>query len=201
MKPDTFKGFVVGLILGLLLGVFVARPWIIDAVADRAIQKMTIEPTEEIPDEVQSVKPPAKLKMKLLVEPVQLSTADKYCLAKNIYHEAGVEEWDGKIAVGQVTMQRIGKRNWGDTVCEVVYKRKQFSWTNDAALRKEVPKGPLWEESKRAARAVIKGERVPELTASLFYHAEYISDPAWASADYKVAQLGQHIFYTNDRKK
>lgn len=137
-----------------------------------------------------------------LLEPaLQLPEREVDCLAKNIFFEAGVEGWDGKIGVGQVTLNRVNSKRWDGTICEVVYARKQFSWTNSKKLLAEVPRGPLWEASRKAARDLVSGIRLPELKQALFYHTDYIETPAWASPKFMLAQVGQHLYYHTDVKR
>ena len=122
--------------------------------------------------------------------------ADEECLAKNIYHEAGVEPRLGKFAVAQVTLNRLKEGRWGKNICSVVYAKSQFSWTLYKKKRHETPRGPLWEQSKDVAHAVLaKGYRVSGLEQSTYYHAEYIREPMWARSVVKIQQIGQHVFY------
>jgi spore germination cell wall hydrolase CwlJ-like protein len=117
------------------------------------------------------------------------------CLAKNIYHEAGVEPIEGKFAVAQVTLNRLKKGRWGDDICSVVHAKSQFSWTLSKRKLNEQPKGELWNESQQVARIVLdKGVRVPSLAQSTFYHADYVK-PLWSKSVVKIKQVGQHIFY------
>jgi spore germination cell wall hydrolase CwlJ-like protein len=130
---------------------------------------------------------------------VKLSSADYQCLLKNVYYEAGVENRVGKIAVAQVTLNRVRSANYPDTICDVVMQPSQFSWANNRDRRWTHPTGPKWETSKRIARQVIKeGYRVPALQAAVFYHADYVS-PAWKDSNAVIAQVGTHIFYTSAR--
>ena len=62
-------------------------------------------------------------------ERLRYSTAEEDCLARNIYHEAGVEPTVGKYAVAQVTLNRLKDGRWGRDICSVVYSKAQFSWT------------------------------------------------------------------------
>ena len=58
------------------------------------------------------------------------------CLAINIYREAGYEPFEGKVAVAQVTMNRVLHEEFPSDVCQVVYQKNifyqrlvcQFSW-------------------------------------------------------------------------
>ena len=126
---------------------------------------------------------------------VALSAKELDCLAKNIYYEAGVEDRAGKIAVAQVTLNRLREGRWGNNVCSVVYAKAQFSWTLDKKKRNQVPQGLLWEQSRAVALEFQRGTRVKGLEDSTHYHADYIRDPNWAKAKQVAKQIGQHIFY------
>jgi spore germination cell wall hydrolase CwlJ-like protein len=124
---------------------------------------------------------------------------DLFCLAKNIFHEAGVEDELGMFAVAQVTINRVRNPDYPDNICDVVMQPAQFSWANDRTRRWTHPTGPKWELSKQIARKVIKeGYRVPALQAAVFYHADYVS-PDWKDPNAVIAQVGTHIFYTTAR--
>lgn len=124
---------------------------------------------------------------------------DLFCLAKNIFHEAGVEDELGMFAVAQVTINRVRNANYPNTICDVVMQPQQFSWTNDRDRRWTHPTGAKWETAKRVARQVIKeGYRVPALQSAMFYHADY-SKPNWRDPSAVVAQVGTHIFYASAR--
>jgi len=126
---------------------------------------------------------------------------DLFCLAKNIFHEAGVEDLIGKYAVAQVTLNRVDNRRYPNTICDVVMQPYQFSWANDRSQRWTHPRGPLWEQSKAVAELVLKqGHRLQGLEAANYYHADYVS-PRWASDDYKITQLGTHVFYAQAARR
>jgi spore germination cell wall hydrolase CwlJ-like protein len=126
---------------------------------------------------------------------IKLSNDDYDCLARNIYFESGVESIEGKIAVAQVTFNRLNTGRWGNTVCKVVYAKSQFSWTLDKRKLAEKPKGPLWDESLKAANKYLNGTRIVTLDTSTHYHAEWISAPKWTQIKNPVDKIGQHIFY------
>jgi N-acetylmuramoyl-L-alanine amidase len=124
---------------------------------------------------------------------IKLTKKDLRCLELNIYYEAGIEDEFGKIAVAQVTYNRLKAKRWGNTICKVVYSPHQFSWTKQ---KKKPPKGELWEDSKKAAKAFVNGLRINGLSDSMYYHATWMdSAPAWAAHKIKVHEIGQHIFY------
>ena len=137
-------------------------------------------------DKIVTYRTPVKLKV---------SQKDLHCLAKNIFHEAGVEDRAGKLAVAQVTLNRLRTKRWGETICEVVYAKAQFSWTLEKKKRWAQPKGKLWEESVAVAEEFVSGQRVKGIEKSKFYHTDYIRQPYWAKNMIEVKQIGQHIFY------
>jgi len=130
---------------------------------------------------------------------IQHKDIDVFCMAKNIFHEAGVEDRLGKYAVAQVTLNRMRSTRYPNDICHVVMDPFQFSWANDRSIRWTRPRGPLWEESRRIAEDVVRnGARVKGLESALFYHADYV-DPRWRKPEAKIAKVGTHIFYASAR--
>ncbi len=128
--------------------------------------------------------------------PIKISQNEFECLARNIFYEAGVEPWEGKIAVAQVTYNRLGMRKSWDNICKVVYAKAQFSWTLDKNKKYGKPSGPLWRESLQAAKDFVDGIRLPELEGSDHYYQPYlINKPTWAHSMERVVQIGRHAFY------
>lgn len=123
------------------------------------------------------------------------------CLAKNIYHEAGNEPFEGKVAVAQVTMNRAGSGKFPEDVCGVIYQKNafyerilcQFSWVCDRAVAMRPINKAAYNESYEVAKKVLlEGFRLPSLNNAMYYHADYIN-PGWNKV--KIAQIGHHIFY------
>jgi spore germination cell wall hydrolase CwlJ-like protein len=123
------------------------------------------------------------------------------CLALNIYREAGHESFEGKVAVAQVTMNRVAHPDFPKDVCGVVYQKNvvmervvcQFSWYCDSTHRNR-PKNPeAYQESYEVAKKVLlEGFRLDILKEALYYHANYVN-PRW-NLD-KIGSIGAHIFY------
>lgn len=125
-------------------------------------------------------------------EKITITQRDFECLARNIYYEAGVEDYVGKIAVAQVTWNRVQNGRWGKTICRVVYAKKQFSWTHQ---NKPEPKGKLWRASREAAEDFVNGVRHHAVQGSKYYHATWIRAPRWTEPMTELATIGQHRFY------
>lgn len=123
------------------------------------------------------------------------------CLSKNIYYEAGSEPFEGKVAVAQVTMNRVASGRFPGDVCQTIYQKNviyekvicQFSWACDRNSGSRPPNNPNYRESEEVAKKVLLEEfRLPALKEAMFYHADYIN-PGWNKQ--KVAKIGHHIFY------
>ena len=123
------------------------------------------------------------------------------CLAKNIYHEAGSEPFEGKVAVAQVTLNRTNSGKFPGDVCKTIYQKNifyekvvcQFSWTCDRDVAFKPTNRANYNESMIAAQKVLLEDyRLPSLKNALFYHADYIN-PNWGKKP--IAHIGRHIFY------
>lgn len=124
------------------------------------------------------------------------------CLAKNIYHEAGSEPFEGKVAVAQVTMNRTQSGQFPNDVCKTIYQKNviyekvicQFSWACDRALVDgKISNSANYQESMAVAEKVLLEDfRLPGLKEAMYYHADYV-DPHWNRT--RVAKIGHHIFY------
>ena len=183
---------VVAFVLGISLGLMYVTSQ--SNTTPTAPQAAAPIPEAEIKSDVR-VEKPKFLSIVDTKERLNYSNTDLFCMAKNIYHEAGHEPVVGRYAVAQVTLNRMENEQYPDTVCGVVLQNKQFSWANNHGRRWTTPSGPAWEASKRIAEDVIVGgKRVYGLDNALFYHATYVR-PSWARAKKKLTRIGAHIFY------
>lgn len=122
------------------------------------------------------------------------------CLAKNIYYESGTESYEGKLAVAQVTMNRVNSGMFASDVCSVVYQRTdrtcQFSWT--CMKVSDTRDKYMWEESLLVAKKALTQPYLHDTIAksnALYYHAVYVN-PGWKK-NKVVTKIGNHIFYAN----
>jgi spore germination cell wall hydrolase CwlJ-like protein len=123
------------------------------------------------------------------------------CLARNIYHEAGYEPFEGKVAVAQVTINRTENGAFPSDICRVVYQKNvvyekvlcQFSWYCDqAALKKPLNKAVYTESMEVAKKVLLEGFRIDAVKNALYYHADYIN-PGWGKKP--ITKIGHHVFY------
>lgn len=123
---------------------------------------------------------------------VKATKSELLCLAKNIYYEARGEPVQGKIAVAQVTLNRVTHRTEFDaSICQVVYAKQQFSWTHE---RHREPRGDAWLEAQALARAVILGTAYLPNFKALYFHNLTVK-PKWNKTKKLVTRIGNHIFY------
>lgn len=123
------------------------------------------------------------------------------CLTENIYYEASGEPVAGKIAVAQLTLNRVesSKRSkrFKDSICKVVYQGSEFSWVADKPRKLVNINKHVYNESREVAKKVLfEGERLSMINKPnvLYYHAEYVK-PSWASEFKLVGKIGKHLYY------
>lgn len=115
------------------------------------------------------------------------------CMALNIYHEARGESREGQIAVGHVTLNRVKSKKYPDTICEVVYQNKQFSWTHD-----RIPDRPRdiknYNRIKRLSYEILQGLHKDPTSGSTYFHTKKVN-PWWSRSVKRTRIIGNHIFY------
>jgi spore germination cell wall hydrolase CwlJ-like protein len=118
---------------------------------------------------------------------IDLPPAEVRCLEAAIHHEARGESYAGKLAVGNVVLNRAASKRFPHSVCGVVKQRKQFSWYkgNDATFSATVS-----NDTRRAARQAMASKR----DNVMFFHATYVA-PKWSSRLKRKFTIGNHIFY------
>lgn len=121
-----------------------------------------------------------------------------HALALNMYHEARGEGRDAMQLVGEVTLNRVENKHFPDSVCGVVYQRRQFSWTH---LKKDhTPYNQeIWEISLDIAEGLLDGSLELLGTEATHYHSTSVS-PYWANDYDRVGRYGNHIFYVMGNK-
>ena len=141
-------------------------------------------------------KPPERKERNLIDTSIYKENRD--CLAKNIYHEARGEPKRGKIAVANVTMNRLKHPKYPNSICEVVHQKDgacQFSWTCQKNKRNTYSfDAEIWEMSKRIASRVLSGEQHDLTGGALFFHANHIK-PSWSRHKRHTIRIGNHLFY------
>ena len=181
------ENILKSLLLAGVLSVAIAFGFLFYAIAHHAFTKISAAHQAEI-------SAPLKYTMKGRLNELE-------CLTKNIYYEAGAEPFEGKVAVAQVTINRVQSGNFPSSICGVVYQKNkvyeklicQFSWYCESpSVLKHVNK-ELYNESEDVAKKVLfENYRIRSLERAIYYHADYVK-PGWKRE--RITQIGHHIFY------
>ena len=150
-----------------------------------------------------------------------VDTEQEYCLAQNIFFEAGNQSLEGMAAVADVTLNRVQEGRYPNDICSVVKQglkhpngtmkihKCQFSWYCDGKSD-SIPVDSLhlginkaWENSQLIAKTMLleynltdRGSYFGITEGSTHYHANYVV-PNWIHdvGMKRTGQIGSHIFY------
>lgn len=137
--------------------------------------------------------------------PVQHIT-DQQCLIANIWFESRGESEKGMQAVAAVTHNRVDSKIYPDTICAVVFQKKQFSWVHqksyDAIL--DILQGNLVEFNKKDKQRYQLAVKIAQRNRKHFlavlpksvlhYHSAKVK-PEWSKRKRMHARIGSHLFY------
>lgn len=113
----------------------------------------------------------------------ELQDGEAYLLAAIIQCEAESEPYNGKIAVGNVIMNRVKSSHFPNTITGVIYQNKQFSPVASGRLAYRLEAG-VNDECIRAANEVLGGKHI---TDALFFRMN--------NGTINGTIIGNHIFY------
>ena len=132
------------------------------------------------------------------VSPIIQCKKDKDCrvLAEASYYEARSEPDSGVLAVMRVIVNRVNAKGWRDTIKDVVYQPKQFSYTHDGSLKRGVTEKQQMRRMYVLAYKFLKGkvDAPKEVKYANHYHTIHVS-PRWKDSLTKVATIQNHVFY------
>lgn len=111
------------------------------------------------------------------------SEEEAYLLAAIIQCEAEGEPYDGKIAVGNVVMNRVQSSHFPNTITGVIYQEKQFSPVASGRLAYRLEAG-VNDECIKAANEVLAGKHI---TDALFFRTN--------NGSVEGTVIGNHVFY------
>tara|TARA_R110002074_G_scaffold262084_1_gene434344 strand:+ start:1212 stop:1775 length:564 start_codon:yes stop_codon:yes gene_type:complete len=156
----------------------------------------------------------------IMTSSLEIDASQIFCLAQNIYFEAGNQSLEGMAAVADVTLNRVQEERYPDTICDVVKsgvkhpngmmkKHKcQFSWYCDGKSDAipNMPNNQTWQNAEFVAKAMLlqynmtdDGDYFGITCGATHYHANYVV-PNWIEdrGMNRVKQVGAHIFYKLD---
>lgn len=123
------------------------------------------------------------LKEDFTVIDYEVQEGEAYLLAAIIQCEAEIEPYVGKIAVGNVVMNRVKSSHFANTITGVIYQPGQFSPAASGRLAYRLQAG-VNEECIRAATEVLNGKHVID---ALFFRTDI--------GTIKGTIIGTHVFY------
>lgn len=143
-----------------------------------------------------------------------LSQEDKDCLVKNIFYEGprhGFNESPEvrmdilreRVKILNVTLNRVSSPKFPNTICEVVYQYKQFSWTLEKHKKQHKIKYLYSDDQQELANLKdirelvdeIDAKRIPDISnGALYYHTPNVS-PYWSSKMQVIKATKWHIYY------
>ncbi|NCE64556.1 copper amine oxidase [Pseudoflavonifractor sp. 524-17] len=117
------------------------------------------------------------------------NSEDLYWLSRIISAESGNQSLEGKIAVGNVVLNRVANSKFPNTVKDVIFQKNQFTPAGSGAINQE-PNA----ESVIAAKLCLEG--VNTAGNSLYFINPNTSPNSWASRNrVRVATIGSHAFF------
>ena len=112
---------------------------------------------------------------------VSASSSDLDLLAALIYCEAGNQSMEGKIAVGQVVMNRVASSSFANSIHDVIYESGQFTPASSGWLDSVIGSAP--SDCYEAAQAAMNGQGT--VGGALYFN----------TGSGKGTQIGAHQFY------
>jgi spore germination cell wall hydrolase CwlJ-like protein len=114
------------------------------------------------------------------------------CLAGTVYFESKGESLAGQLAVARVVMARAASPRFPNSLCGVVYQRKQFSFIRNGKMPR-IDKGHRhWRNAVAISKIAVNDGWNSPVEGALFFHARYVS-PGWRLK--RMATIDNHIFY------
>lgn len=132
-----------------------------------------------------------------IIDPTQLQ-----CLRENIYFESRNQSLLGQFVVGLTVLNRV-EHGFGDTICDVVFAKYQFSWANNGRKPPKLKNDAeilAWQKSAVVARFLLRYP-IPvdnTLKSVVNYHTQKVH-PTWSKSKKlaTVGIIGDHVFYKN----
>ncbi len=128
-------------------------------------------------------------------------------IAKTIWGEGRGESYEGKVAIGNVIINRYKLSQatkkphwWGNTIEQIIFHPYQFSChnhndPNKSKIAKLTTEDYQYRESLKIARGILSGTIKDNTFGATHYFAYKVVKPRWASKMKKTKRVGNHDFY------
>lgn len=128
------------------------------------------------------------------IDVINALTDDETCMRLNLYHEARGEDLQGLLAVMNVTMARVMSNQFPNTVCEVVWQKNQFEWTEKGVeFGVQIHDQLGWNKVNQIMKFYnVYHDYDPTV---VYYHSG--EKPRWFQTAplEQVHRIGNHVFY------
>ena len=120
-------------------------------------------------------------------KPLKVSKDDFDLLARVIYAEARGEDFEGKVAVGAVVLNRLMDPHFPKTIRDIIYQPGQFTAVSDRQIQ-------LYPDAEayQAAEAALSG--VDPTGGALYYFNPRLATDRWIKSRPVVKKIGNHTF-------
>ena len=130
------------------------------------VQESTVNVLDSTKDTAMKGKSKKASKKKTAKKKADYTKAELRLMASIINCEAGIEPYQGKLAVGIVVMNRVKSSSFPGSIKSVIYQPGQFSPVRNGALRTRLAqydagktKSAQWKSCIKAAKKVLSGQK------------------------------------------
>lgn len=126
---------------------------------------------------------------------LRLSSQD--CMAINLYHESRSESDIANMMILSVVLNRVEDKRYPDTICEVVFGKHAFSWTNDKLSDKVKNEKQYHRLYKLVEDFLINKDLFISLSEGADHYHTVSIKPYWAKSDKLkyINTVDKHKFY------
>lgn len=131
------------------------------------------------------------------MEDKQLS--DVECAAVNLYHEARSESDYANTLIMAVVFNRENSLRFPDSICDVVFQNKQFSWTHDGKSDRIKDLEQYDRLYRLAERTILYRQFVIGMSEGVDHYHTFKVRPSWSRSEqmHYVGSADDHLFYSS----
>jgi N-acetylmuramoyl-L-alanine amidase len=127
-------------------------------------------------------------------------TSELQCMQCALYWEARSESSDAQFLVGETILNRVSAKQYPDSICGVVWQRKQFSFTHDGKTDTMSDRGAI-NQTFSMAKEILENDDygnseigIETSPTAMFYHDDSIDPPYW-TANMTVYAVTESFFF------
>lgn len=131
------------------------------------------------------------------VEESKIDQKQVELLARLIYSEANGEPYKGKLAVGNVVLNRMERKK--TSLYNVIFQKGQFDGIRTSRFKYKYKVDESYQICLKAATELLNGLRILPNTVEFFHNPETSTDTGWTRklSRYKHKLIGRHLFCHN----